>query len=46
MEECNHLIGIEHHTYEMFLIFEEQTPLNEADVEWFHYCPFCGKFLQ
>lgn len=45
-EKCNHLVGIEFEKFETFLIHEGETPLEYDDVEWFSFCPYCGKKLE
>ena len=43
MKKCRHLIGLEHETYETFLVYEDTKPLDPSNVEWFQFCPYCGQ---
>ena len=52
MKECNHFIAIGYETFiggDSYLILEnDKSCLNngDLDVEYFNYCPICGKKLE
>ncbi len=40
-EKCSHIVGIEYHEYEIFVVYESASYWDEK-MEWFNYCPVCG----